>query len=119
VSTNNATDTLITDLVAPFAVCNGTCPSVTTITSLSINSDLVTFQALNNLTPGTRVAISNLTSSVGSPLNGQVLTVLAAGLSATQFECNVSAANAGPTADNGTAVPVTPLQSPIFLLTGQ
>jgi hypothetical protein len=119
VSTNNATDTLITDLVAPFAVCNGTCPAITTITALSINSNIATFQGLNNFPPGTRVAISNLTSSAGAQLNGQTLTVLAAGLSATQFECNVSAANAGATPDQGTAVPITPLQSPIFLLTGQ
>jgi len=119
VSTSNATDTLVTDLVAPFGVCNGACPAVTAITGLSINSDIVTFQGLNNFTPGTRVAISNLTSPAGSQFNGQTLTVQAAGLSATQFACSVSAANAGATADNGTAVPITPLQSPIFLLTGQ
>jgi hypothetical protein len=116
---NNSTDTLVTDFIAPFSVCNGTCSSVAQITSFSINSNVVTFQALNTFTPGTRVQISNLTSSAGSQLNGQTLTVLAVGLSGTQFECNVVQANAGATPDVGTAVPIAPLQEPIFLLTGQ
>jgi hypothetical protein len=117
---SNTPDTLITDLVAPFGACTGTnCGSVAGITSFSITSNVVTFQAANTFTAGTRVAISGLGSSTGSSLNGLTLTVLAAGLSTTQFEGAVSLANAGTTADSGSAVPIAPPQSPIFLLTGQ
>jgi len=115
----NTPDTLMTDLLAPFGNCITGCTSVAAITSLSITSNVVTFQGVNNFIPGTRVSISNLTSAAGVPLNGQILTVLATGLTGTQFACNVSAANVGPTADVGTAVPQAPQQSPIFLLTGQ
>ena len=87
----NTPDTLITDLLAPFGNCTTACTTVASITSLSITSNVVTFQAVNNFIPGTRVSISNLTSAAGAPLNGQILTVLATGLSGTQFECNVSA----------------------------
>lgn len=91
------------------------------ITSLSINSNVVTFQGINKFTPGTRVAISGLSSAPGSPLNGQTLTVIATGLSNKQFECVLNAAegNAGSTADSGVAVPLVPPQTPIFLVTGQ
>jgi hypothetical protein len=115
----NTPDTLITDLLAPFGNCITGCTSVAAITSLSITSNVVTFQGANNFIPGTRVSISNLTSSVGAPLNGQILTVLATGLSGTQFECNVAAPNVNLTPDTGAAVPQSPPQSPIFLLTGQ
>jgi hypothetical protein len=115
----NTPDTLITDLLAPFGNCITGCTSVAAITSLSITSNVVTFTAVNNFIAGTRVSISNLSSSAGAPLNGQILTVLATGLSGTQFECNVSAPNVGTTADVGAAVPQSPPQSPIFLLTGQ
>lgn len=127
VQTNNTTiatgtntpDTLIADLLAPFGNCVTGCTSAAAITSLSITSNVVTFQAVNNFTPGVRVSISNLTSAAGAPLNNLILTVLATGLSPTQFECNVSAADVGPTADSGAAVPQSPPQKPIFLLTGQ
>ena len=115
----NTPDTLMTDLLAPFGNCITGCTSVASITSLSITSNVVTFTAVNNFIPGTRVSISNLTSAAGAPLNGQILTVLATGLTGTTFECNVSAPDVGPTADVGTAVPQSPPQSPIFLLTGQ
>jgi DNA-binding beta-propeller fold protein YncE len=101
----------------------GTAVSIpsTTITSLSINNNVVTFQAVNTFTPGTKVAISGLTSSAGAPIDGQTLIVLATGLSGTQFEASLLSAesNVGPTTDSGTAVPIVPPQSPIFLLTGQ
>jgi len=91
------------------------------ITSLSINSNVVTFQAVNTFTPGTRVAISRLSSAAGSPLNGQTLTVIATGLSTKQFECVLGApeGNVGSTSDSGIAVPQVPPQTPIFLVTGQ
>ena len=118
---NNQPDVLITDLLAPLGSCSGaTCSSVATITSYSVASNVVTFQAVNNFIPGARVAISGLTSTEGAQMNSQTLTVLATGLSGTQFECNVSGlADIGSTIDAGTAVPISPPQAPIFLLTGQ
>ena len=94
---------------------------VAQITSLSINSNVVTFQGVNNFTPGTSVAISGLSSAAGSPLNGQTLTVIATGLSNKQFECVLSTpeGNATSTPDSGVAVPQVPPQTPIFLVTGQ
>jgi hypothetical protein len=80
---------------------------------------VVTFQGTNTFTPGTRVAVSSLTSAAGIPLNGQTLTVLATGLSPTQFECNASQPDVGSTTDTGNAVPLSPPQAPIFLLAGQ
>ena len=118
---NNVPDTLITDILSPLGTCSGvTCSTVATVTSFSITSNVVTFQATNSFIPGTRVAISGLTSTNGKPMNGQTLTVLATGLSGTQFACNVSGlADVSSTIDAGTAVPISPPQSPIFLLAGQ
>jgi hypothetical protein len=93
--------------------------SVAVITAFSITANVVTFQAVNTFVTGQRVVISGLSSSAGTALDGQDLTVLAAGLSGTQFECNFSGADVPLTSDSGTAVPLPPLQSPIFLLTGQ
>jgi DNA-binding beta-propeller fold protein YncE len=119
---NNSPDTLVSDIPAPFGICSGgSCAAVATITGYSITSNQVTFQAINSFTPGTKVAISGLSSTAGVPLNGQTLTVLAVGLSATQFTCNLSQSQSdvGATSDTGTAVPIAPPQAPIFLLTGQ
>jgi YVTN family beta-propeller protein len=117
---SNAADTLITDIVAPFGGCPATsCSSVATITSFSITSNVVIFQAINNFIPGVKVSISGLSSSAGAQLDGQTVTVIATGLSGTQFEAVVSQANVGSTADVGTAVPLSPPQTPIFLLPGQ
>jgi hypothetical protein len=115
---SNTPDTLKADLNPPFANCITNCPAPANITAVAISSNVVTFTANNTFTAGTRVQISNLTSSAGSPLNGQILTVLASGLLPTQFECNVSSAN-GSSADSGSAVPLSPLQSPVFLFAGQ
>jgi hypothetical protein len=115
----NTPDTLITDLLAPFGNCVTGCTSAAAVTSLSITSNVVTFQAVNNFIPGVRVSISNLTSAPGAPLNNLILTVLATGLTPTQFECNVSAPDVASTPDSGAAVPQSPPQKPVFLLTGQ
>lgn len=119
-SGNNTPDTLITNIIAPFGSCSGSnCSSVATITSFSITSGVATFQAVNNFVPGSRVAISGFTSSAGvTYLNGATLTVSATGLTGTTFEAVVSAPDTSATTDTGTAVPVSPPQSPIFLLTG-
>lgn len=110
----NYPDQLITDIVAPAGACTGTCAAPATITSYSISSGVVIFQAINTFTPGTKVAIS----APGTPLDGQTLTVLATGLSSTQFECVTSQPDGSSTAA-GSAVPLAPPQAPIFLLTGQ
>jgi hypothetical protein len=57
-------------------------------------------------------------------MNGLTLTVLATNLTGTQFECNLNLSPAlpdttGSVTDAGSAVPLAPPQSPIFLLTGQ
>ena len=93
--------------------------AVAFITGFSITSNVVTFQAVNSFVTGQRVVISGLSSSAGAVLNGQTLTVLATGLSGTQFECSFSSANVSLTSDTGTAVPLPLTQNPIFLLTGQ
>jgi DNA-binding beta-propeller fold protein YncE len=116
---NNAPDVLITDISAPLGTCTGAnCSGVATITSYSISSGVATFTANNNFIPGTRVAISGFTGTTGSQLNGQTLTVLASQLSGTTFQCNVSVADGSGT-DTGTAVPISPPQRPIYLVTGQ
>lgn len=118
--TNNTPDTLVTDIIAPFGSCTGaSCSSVASITGFSIASNVATFTAVNNFIPGTRVTISGMSSTAGSPLNGLTVTVIATGLSGTGFEAVVAMANVPQTNDTGTAVPLSPPQNPIFLLTGQ
>lgn len=117
----NTPDTLITDLPAPAGLCTGACGTNANITSLSIASGVVTFQASNGFTAGMQVTVSGLSSSAGLLLDGLTCTVLSTGLSTTQFECIPSPAQAsvGSTPDSGKAIPQPPPQSPIFLLTGQ
>jgi len=111
-------DTLVTDLPAAFGVCTQTsCGHAATITAFSIASNIVTFQAANQFSPGQSVSISGLTT--GTYLNGVTLTVLATGLSGSQFEGYFASADVSQTSDSGAAVPLVPTQSPIFLLTGQ
>jgi streptogramin lyase len=122
----NSPDTLVTNIPPPFGACGvSSCSAVATITSFSIASNVVTFQAANGFIAGQKVSISGLTSSAGTPLNGLTLSVLGNGLSGTQFEANVSCppdvscADVSTTSDSGNAVPLPPPQAPIFLLTGQ
>lgn len=100
---NNSPDTLVTDLIAPFGACNNaSCNSAAPITSFSIASNVVTFQAANNFVAGEKVQISGLTT--GTYLNGQTLTVLSTGLSGTQFQCTFTHADVVSTTDSGTAL---------------
>jgi len=121
----NSPDTLVTNIAPPFGACGAvTCSNVATITSFSIASNVVTFQAANGFIAGQKVSISGLTSTDGSSLNGLTLSVLGNGLSGTQFEANVTCAgvacaDVSNTSDSGKAVPLPPPQSPIYLLTGQ
>jgi DNA-binding beta-propeller fold protein YncE len=121
---NNTPDTLATNIKPEPASCSGaSCGTVASITAYQIASNTVTFTAANNFTPGQQVAISGLTTTTGQSLNSQTLTVIATGLSSTQFECTLPPSLAGTTAqatsDTGSAVPLPPAQNPIFLLTGQ
>jgi hypothetical protein len=102
----NSPDTLITDLSTPFAACSGaTCGKVATITGFSITSNVVTFQAANSFIAGQEVTIAGLTTTAGSQLDGLTLTVLATGLSGSQFASNLptSQSNVPVTSDFGTA----------------
>jgi DNA-binding beta-propeller fold protein YncE len=116
-SGNNTSDLLITNVTTPPAACGANCGTVATITGFSIASNVVTFTAANSFFAGEKVFVSGLTT--GTYLDGTTLTVLATGLSGTQFECNFTNANVSGTSDSGTAVPLAPPQAPIFLLTGQ
>jgi hypothetical protein len=95
---------------------------VANITGFSINANVITFQAVNTFTAGTRVAISGLSSAAaaGAGVNGETLIVIATGLSSKQFECVLPTptADVGSTSDSGTAVPQVPPQTPIFVLSG-
>jgi YVTN family beta-propeller protein len=113
-----APDTLVTDLPTAFGVCSQvSCSSAATITAFSITSNIVTFQAANDFSPGQSVSISGLTT--GTYLNGFTLTVLATGLSSSQFECYFTFTNVASTSDSGAAIPAVPLQTPVFMMTGQ
>jgi len=118
----NTPDLLAADITTPLGTCAGAaCPQVANITAFSIASNVVTFQAVNNFFAGELVSISGLSSNAGTNFDGLTLTVLATGLSGTQFECtlSVSQSDASLTTDTGTAVPLPRAQSPIFLLAGQ
>ncbi len=83
------------------------------ITSFSIANNVVTFLAANSFTAGESVTVAGL--KVGTYLNGQTLTVLSAGLSATQFEAAFTHANVAPTADAGTATPAGVAAPPPYI----
>jgi YVTN family beta-propeller protein len=111
-------DTLVADLPTAFGVCTqASCSNAATITGFSITSNIVTFQAANGFAAGQTVSISGLTT--GTYLNGFTLTVLATGLSNSQFECYFTNADVGSIPDSGIALPTVPLQTPVFMMTGQ
>jgi len=79
-------------------------PSLTppaAITDFVITNNVVRFFATNVFQVGQKVVISGL--SAGAFLNGKKLTVIASGLSNSQFEANFSHADVGYTSDSGTA----------------
>lgn len=95
---------------------NGQSGTAATITAFSITSNVVTFTAANTFIAGQPVTISGL--STGTYLNSATLTILATGLSSSQFEANFIHANVGNTSDSGTATPQfiggTLINSPVF-----
>jgi len=113
---SNSTDVLVADLSPPFAFGLGA-----TITSLSITSNVATFQATNSFFVGENVSISGLTQE--TDLNGLTLTVLSTGLSGSQFECSLTHPDVPLTGNLGSTAAAIPAgavpQAPLFLLTGQ
>lgn len=79
-----------------------------TITSVTISANVVTFTVVQQATPfvtGQTVTISNMVHSTF--LNAATLTVLAAGLSSTQFSANFTHADVAFLVDAGLATPNT------------
>jgi hypothetical protein len=74
-------------------------PVVATITGFSIAGNTVTFLGVNNFIPGNVFSVQGLTTGVY--LNNQPFTVLAAGLSPTQFSAVFDFPNVGATIDSG------------------
>ncbi|HXB63182.1 MAG TPA: hypothetical protein VNU94_10070 [Acidobacteriaceae bacterium] len=72
------------------------------ITGFSISSNVATIKASNNYVAGSVVDIAGLTA--GSFLNGGPYTVLASGLSPTQFQIAFTSPNVAATVDSGTAI---------------
>ena len=66
--------------------------------------NLVTVYAINNLVTGQSVTFSNVTDATATWLNGLTLTVLAGGLSSTQFTATVTQGNYTKTATIGTVL---------------
>lgn len=69
------------------------------LTEVAVSADVLTITANNNLTSGQKVTFTGVGSATF--LNGVTVTVLPTGLSATQFEANLTHANYGPTGDTG------------------
>lgn len=74
------------------------------ITNVALTTNVVTITAKNNLAAGDIVQISGVTTATF--LNGQNVTVLAGGLSATSFTANFTHANYGTAGDTGYVLPV-------------
>jgi hypothetical protein len=80
--------------------------TLSAITSFAISGNTVTFQGSNSFTAGQTIQISGLTT--GTYLNGQTLTVLSNGLSATQFSATFTHADVASTSDVATAISAQP-----------
>ena len=78
-------DTVLTVFSAPPAL-----PAAATITATSITSNVLTLTASNSFSSGQLVYLSGTSESY---LNGQTITVLSSGLSASQFEASFTHAN--------------------------
>lgn len=82
-------------------ISDNSAASTATITNLALTSNVVTITANNSFQAGDTVKLSGLTTSTF--LNGQTVTVLSTGLSATQFEFNFTHADVTSGAETGTA----------------
>jgi len=104
---NNNLDRLTTNIAPTAAACSGaSCGKIAKISAFQITSNVVTFTATNTFLAGQQVTISNLQTTAGAQLDGQTLTVLATGLSGSQFECALSGTqnDVAFTPDTGTAL---------------
>lgn len=77
-------------------------PVVATITSFAINNNVVTFQGVNNFIPGNVFSVQELSNGIF--LNNQSFTVIAAGLSPTQFSAVFDFPNTPSTTDSGSTL---------------
>jgi hypothetical protein len=73
------------------------------VTYTLAGTNYVIFQCINSFSPGMQVAIAGL--SVGTYLNGQIMTVLSSNLTGTEFSANTTHAATALITDSGTATP--------------
>jgi len=85
--------------VDPASVTDMGFAGTTSITGYNILNEVITFNAANSLVTGQLVTISGFPTSTF--LNGQTFTVLAQGLSSTQFEASFTYANVSQTTESG------------------
>jgi len=80
-------------------------PGTAAITGYNVSNNIVTFYTTSNgFLSGTSVSISGLSTTEGQSFNGKKVVVLATGLSSTQFEVSLTAANtSGTVSDIGYA----------------
>ena len=81
---------------------HGTLGDQAPITNLSLTTNVITVTCTNDFTVGQVVVLSGLTTTPS--LNGTSLTVLAGGLSSSQFTANLTHANISSAAETGFAV---------------
>jgi hypothetical protein len=86
-----------------FTVLTAVPSAIFPVTATQVATDVLTVSAINNLIAGQMVTFSAMTDASAVWLNGVTVTVLAGGLSGTQFEANVSHGNYGPTNTTGNA----------------
>jgi len=92
-------------LTLPYAVSS---LSTALVSTFSIASNVATFIAPNTFTAGQTISLYGFNTNISIngqqlALNGQTATVLATGLSSTQFEVNFTYPNVPPTAASSTA----------------
>jgi hypothetical protein len=85
-----------------FTVISANPSSTFPLTSVQVSSNVLIIQAINNLVVGQMVTFSGV--GTATFLNGITVTVIATGLSGTQFEANFIHVNYGPTADSGNVI---------------
>src|SRR5579864_3868298 len=86
-----------------FTVTAAVPSAIFPLTSVAVSgANVLTILALNNLVAGQTVTFSNVT--IATFLNGVTVTVLAGGLSGTQFKANFVHGAYGPTADTGSVL---------------
>jgi hypothetical protein len=99
-----------------FVTTNSLPSQFVSITSIQITSNIATFQAVNTLSAGDRVEIGLFAGlSAATFLNRHTVVVLPTGLSGTQFEAAFTHADYGPTADSGSGISYSVVNSASIL----